>query len=90
MKHCLRIQRIDLRGRPMQNAILLQHPILFFTQQQRSVMEKCYIVAELFQITDNVGGNQDGMLRVSGKIRKQLQHFSLEPTGQGRRWVHPV
>ena len=36
-------------------------------------MEKCHIVAELFQIAHDMGGNQNGMVLIPGKIAENIQ-----------------
>ena len=47
--------------RVIEDAVLLQKGILFLAEQQPPLMEKGDVVAELFQIAENVGGDQDGV-----------------------------
>ncbi len=39
-------------------------PVLFFAEQKAAFMEKGDVIAQLFEIADDMGGNQDGMVLV--------------------------
>ena len=49
-------------------------------------MEKCHIIRHLFQITGDVGGNQNGMLLVLHEFQKQIQqvvpHHRIQSAGR--------
>ena len=38
-------------------------------------MDKRDVVAELFQVRDNVGGKQNGMVLLTGELVEQLQYL---------------
>ncbi len=96
-----RHEGLRLLRRVVEDAVLLQKGVLFLAEQQPPLMEKGDVVAELFQIAENVGGDQDGVGLVPGELVEKLQdlvpddgvqaggglvqHQQLVPDGSGRR-----
>ena len=61
--------------RAHEDAILLQQPILLVAEQQPPLVEEGDIVAQLLQVAQNVGGDQDGVVLLPGELVEDLQHL---------------
>ncbi|CAN4028396.1 2-hydroxy-6-oxo-6-phenylhexa-2,4-dienoate hydrolase, partial [Dysosmobacter welbionis] len=69
------LKAVHLICRAHEDAILLQQPILLVAEQQPPLVEEGDIVAQLFQVAQNVGGDQDGVVLLPGELVEDLQHL---------------
>ena len=63
-----------LMGQPRQG-IFLQQAVLFLTQHQLPLMQEGDVVADLLQIADDVGGQQNGTILLPGVLVEDIQNF---------------
>ena len=54
---------------------MLQKGVLFLAEQQPPLVEEGDIVAQLLQVAQNVGGDQDGVVLLPGELVEDLQHL---------------
>ena len=59
----------------MPQGVFLSQGVLFLTEQQPALVQECNGIAQLFQVADNVGGDEDGVFFVPGKIQQDIHHF---------------
>ena len=52
----------------MENPVFLLQPVFFFAEDQPAFVQEGNVVADFFQVADDVGGDQNGMVLVSGEF----------------------
>ena len=56
----------------MKNPVFLLQPVFFLAENQSAFVEEGNVVADLFQVADNVGGDQNGVVFVPRKFVKNV------------------
>ena len=71
-----RIQCRQLRRRAMPQSVFLPQGVLFLAEQQPALVQKGDGIAQLFQVADDVGGDEDGVVLIPGKVQQQIGRAS--------------
>ena len=56
----------------MKNPVFLLQPVFFLAENQFALVQESNVVADLFQVADNVGGDQNGVVFVPCKFVKNV------------------
>ena len=56
----------------MKNPVFLLQPVFFLAEDQLAFVQEGNVVADLFQVADNVGGDQNGVVFVPGEFVKNV------------------
>ena len=69
------VQLLKLGSGEPDQGVLLQQAVLFLKEQQLALVEKGDIVAYLFQVADDMGREDHGVLFLAGEVQQNIQDF---------------
>ena len=69
------VQLLKLGSGEPDQSILLQQAVLFLKEQQLALVEKGDIVAYLFQVADDMGREDHGVVFLAGEVQQNIQDF---------------